>query len=105
MIQPVLRHTGPVFQRCVTRYLLLFLLLPLSISEAPASDLQQATEQALTNIHAGALSQKKIDLIDDATQELLSQYKNKLQQLESLNAYNRQLDQLVEQQRIYVFLH
>ena len=100
MIQPVLRATGPVFQRYATRYVLLFLLLPLSISEVVASDLQQATEQALTSIHAGALSQKKIDLIDDTTQQLLSQYKNKLQQLESLNAYNRQLNQLVEQQRI-----
>ncbi|MDF1643956.1 MAG: DUF3450 domain-containing protein [Pseudomonadales bacterium] len=100
MIPSVLRTIAPVFRRCATRYLLLFLLLPLSTLEVIASDLQQATEQARSNIHAGASSQKKIDLIEEATQQLFSQYKNKLQQLESLNAYNRQLDQLVEQQRI-----
>ena len=101
MIYPVLRITGPARPRTSKTCLLLFsALLTLCSSIATASDIDQATEQAHRNIDAGAQSQKKIDQIDDQTQTLLDQYKTKLQQLESLNAYNRQLEKLIAQQQL-----
>ena len=93
-------------QSVIRTALLLPMLLSFSASFitfssfANAADLKQATQETLKNIRAGTLSQHKIDRIDDQTQQLLGQYKNKLQQLESLNAYNRQLSLLIEQQQI-----
>lgn len=105
MIYPILRNAYPARSLCSTTCHLLFsvtlaIALALLSSTTISSEIDQATQQAQKNIDAGARSQMKIDRIDDQTQTLLSHYKSKLQQLESLNAYNRQLQKLVEQQRI-----
>ncbi|MBV1916011.1 MAG: DUF3450 domain-containing protein [Pseudomonadales bacterium] len=100
MTYPVRRNTRPARSRSSKNtYLLFSVLLTLFSPISTASDIHQATEQAQKNIDAGAQSQKKIDRIDDQTQTLFSQYKTKLQQLESLDAYNRQLQKLVSQQQ------
>ena len=78
----------------------LALIAALSPSAVYATDIRQVTKQAMKTTDAGVSAQKNIDQIDDATQALISQHKGKLQQLESLNAYNRQLQGLIDQQQL-----
>lgn len=101
MTEPAIHPARP-FSSCRNTVLNLTLAAAVALpaSFTMATELQQATQQSVNNIEAGAQSQKKIDQIDDQTQQLVSQYRNKLQQLESLNAYNRQLNHLVGQQQI-----
>ena len=44
-------------------------------------------------------SQARIDQLDDATREMLTEYRNALQQTEALKAYNKQLQELTAAQR------
>ncbi len=58
-----------------------------------AIDTQQNSEAASQQI------QQQIDVLDDETNELLVEYRNVLNQTESLQAYNAQLDTLIDSQK------
>ena len=102
MMSSVVYRAGPASTSLRLRLpfaLLLTAIASLAGSTVAASAFAPATEQSRALIQAGAKSQQTINQIDDSTQRLLNQYKNKLQQRESLNAYNRQLQQLIAAQQ------
>ncbi len=67
---------------------------------------QQAVEDALGAQNASLQTsidvQKRIDTLDDETRDLLFDFRSTMSQVEDLNAYNDQLEQLVATQRVEV---
>ena len=67
---------------------------------------QQAVEDALSAQNASLQTskdvQERIDTLDDETRDLLFSFRSTLSQVEDLNAYNDQLEQLVATQRVEV---
>lgn len=67
---------------------------------------QQTVEDALSAQNASLQTskdvQERIDTLDDETRDLLFSFRSTLSQVEDLNAYNDQLEQLVATQRVEV---
>ena len=67
---------------------------------------QQAVERALdaqgASLQTSADVQERIDALDDDTRDLLFEFRSTTSQVEDLNAYNDQLEQLVATQRVEV---
>ena len=66
---------------------------------AKAGDLQKAIEMIMQANKKAAASQKRIDKMDEDSAELLAQYRTVLQQIESVRAYNQQVEKLLASQR------
>jgi predicted RNase H-like nuclease (RuvC/YqgF family) len=64
-----------------------------------ATPLDNAIEQVVQANLAAAKSQGKVDKLSDETNELVSQYRSTMEQLESLQVYNGQLQTLVDAQQ------
>ena len=68
------------------------------------ADAQQSVEQAVDaearSIEASAGVQQRIDQLDDATRQMLEEYRQATAQISDLNAYNEQLERLVATQRV-----
>ncbi len=64
-----------------------------------AEALNQAIKADLATTEAAIRSQKKIAAIDDKTQTLLEEYRSATRQTETLQVYNRYLQDLLESQR------
>ena len=68
------------------------------------ADAQQSVEQAVDveaeSIEASAGVQQRIDQLDDATRQMLEEYRQAMAQVSDLNAYNDQLERLVSTQRV-----
>jgi len=68
------------------------------------ADAQQSVEQAVDaearSIEASAGVQQRIDQLDDATRQMLEEYRQATAQISDLNAYNDQLERLVSTQRV-----
>ena len=68
------------------------------------ADAQQSVEQAVDveaeSIQASAGVQQRIDQLDDATRQMLEEYRQAMAQVSDLNAYNDQLERLVSTQRV-----
>jgi uncharacterized protein YecA (UPF0149 family) len=68
------------------------------------ADAQQSVEQAVDaeaeSIAASAGVQQRIDQLDDATRQMLEEYRQATAQISDLNAYNDQLERLVSTQRV-----
>ena len=68
------------------------------------ADAQQSVEQAVDvesqSIEASASVQQRIDRLDDATRQMLEEYRQATAQISDLNAYNEQLERLVATQRV-----
>lgn len=68
------------------------------------ADAQQSAEQAVDvesqSIEASASVQQRIDQLDDATRQMLEEYRQATAQISDLNAYNEQLERLVATQRV-----
>jgi FtsZ-binding cell division protein ZapB len=77
-------------------YLLCFLLLP-TIGHAGA--LEEAIDTQVDADLAAQKSQQKIDQLDDDTNQMLIEYRDLIQQSQSLKAYNDQLQTLVGSQQ------
>ncbi|HAG19847.1 MAG TPA: hypothetical protein DCK80_12320, partial [Pseudomonas sp.] len=67
-----------------------------SLSAAPLDAALDESERLSAEAKA---SQARIDQLDDATREMLTEYRNALQQTEALKAYNKQLQELTAAQR------
>ncbi len=67
-----------------------------SLSAAPLDAALDESERLSAEAKA---SQARIDQLDDATREMLTEYRNALQQTEALKAYNNQLQELTAAQR------
>lgn len=73
---------------------LLSLCLPLQ-----AAPLDAALDESQRLSAEAKSSQARIDQLDDATRQMLNEYRNAVQQAESLKAYNEQLTELTAAQR------
>lgn len=73
---------------------LLSLCLPLQ-----AAPLDAALDESQRLAVEAKASQARIDQLDDATRQMLNEYRNAVQQAESLKAYNEQLSELTAAQR------
>jgi DNA-binding transcriptional regulator/RsmH inhibitor MraZ len=79
-------------------WLPIFALSLLSILPAHAGNLEHAIETQVNTDLAAQESQQHIDSLSDETIEMLAEYRDVLNQTESLRAYNDQLDTLVSSQ-------
>jgi hypothetical protein len=66
---------------------------------APAGDLQKAIEMTIQANKKAAASQKRVDKLSEDSTELVGQYRTVLQQIESVRAYNAQVEKLLDSQR------
>lgn len=76
----------------------LWLLNPAWV-HADEATLEHATETQVETDTAAQQSQEQIDNLDDETRELLAEYRQVIQQTQSLKSYNDQLDELVKSQQ------
>ena len=74
---------------------LVFLLASSSLAAAP---LDSALDESQRLAEEAKASQARIEALDDATRDMLSEYRNALLQAESLKGYNAQLKELVAAQ-------
>ena len=74
-------------------------LLATALISGPASaQVSGVSSEADQAARAGAASQERIDRVDDETGDIVAQYRQKLDQLEALQRYNKQLsDQVADQ--------
>jgi hypothetical protein len=79
--------------------LLLTLFLALWTFSAAAESLQQLVEQVVKKNAALARTQKKVEKVSEETGDLVTKYRMVTDQLDSLEAYLRQVEKLVEAQR------
>ncbi len=63
-------------------------------------EIEQALRQQSDTQQASAAVQQRINSLDDATREMLNEYRQALSQTADLTAYNQQLDGLVATQRV-----
>lgn len=66
---------------------------------ARAGDLHKAIEMIMQKNKKAAASQKRIDKLSEDSAELLGQYRTVLEQIESVRAYNAQVQKLLASQR------
>ncbi len=75
--------------------LLIAALLPLG---AQANQAEQALDTVVDTHNAGSRSQQRINRIDDASRELIEQYRVVTRQTDTLKVYNSQLQRLIDSQ-------
>ncbi len=63
---------------------------------------EEAINSQTSSLTTSADVQNRIDALDDATRELLNEYRSTMSQVGDLNAYNDQLDQLVATQGVEI---
>lgn len=80
----------------------LSVVLILIMSSVGAQQLNTAVQVAVDTNKAAAKAQVRIDKLNDQTDNLTGQYRNVLNEIESLRAYNKQLSAVVEDQRVEV---
>jgi hypothetical protein len=73
--------------------------LVLSSTPALAAPLDAALDESQRLAADAKASQARIEQLDDASREMLGEYRNALQQAEALKGYNQQLQELVVAQR------
>jgi len=74
-------------------------VLLLSINSLSAQQLNTAVQVAVNTNKASAQAQVRVDKLNDQTDDLTSQYRTVLNAIESLRAYNKQLEAVVNDQR------
>lgn len=78
---------------------LLAVALVLVSAPLAATSLDAALDESQQLASEAKASQARIDQLDDSSREMLSEYRNALQQAEALQGYNAQLRELVAAQR------
>ena len=81
-------------QRCLI--IVTIALIPLS---AYPDKLNQAIKTEMTSTQAAVKSQKKIDGLSDQTRKMLEEYRAATRETETLNAYNKYLQDLINSQQ------
>jgi hypothetical protein len=86
---------------CAGRGLMLWPLLVviLATGTAGADDLNKSIDLIIKANKATAASQARIDKMNEDTTEMLSQYRVVLEQIESIRAYNKQVETLISSQQ------
>lgn len=85
----------------MNRFPLRSLAVALMLSSGPllAAPLDAALDESQRLAAEAKASQGRVEQLDDASREMLNEYRNALQQAEALKGYNSQLRDLVEAQR------
>ena len=68
-------------------------------ANASAQDLDTAVGERANANASGVSSQKRIDAISDETESLFSRYSSALKQIDAINVYNRQMNELLASQQ------
>jgi TolA-binding protein len=79
--------------------IMLSVVLVLTASSINAQQLNTAVQVAVDTNNASAKAQNRIDKLNDQTDNLTGQYRTILNEIESLRAYNKQLESVVGDQR------
>ena len=77
----------------------LSIVLVFAVANVNAQQLKTAVQVAVDTNQASAAAQVRIDTLSNQTDNLTSEYRNLLNQIESLRAYNNQLENVVNDQR------
>lgn len=77
-----------------------FLALFVSMSGSARQQVQEAVDTQLATQAASAEVQERINALDDATREMLNEYRETMAQVSDLEAYNQQLERLVATQNV-----
>jgi len=80
----------------------LSVVLVLIVSSVGAQQLNTAVQIAVDTNKSAAKAQVRIDKLNDQTDDLTGQYRNVLNEIESLRAYNKQLSAVVDDQRVEI---
>ena len=91
----MLKHTN---SNKVFRKLLLSIAL-FSLTMSVNAQLNTAVQIAVDSNKAAASTQNRIDTLNDQTDDLTGQYRNAINEIESLRSYNAQLNKVVQDQR------
>lgn len=75
------------------------IILAMTVLTVNAQQLKTAVQVAVDTNQASAAAQVRIDSVNNQTDNLTSEYRNLLNQIESLRAYNKQLEDVVMDQR------
>jgi predicted ArsR family transcriptional regulator len=87
-----------ISRRLITHIIFTVGLLATAGRTARAGSLDEAIEATARAIAAAAKSQKRVDATSDETAKLVNEYRATLEQIESLKAYNAQIERLVAAQ-------
>lgn len=79
---------GPVFD------------IPAQAELGDLNDLDDVVGVRIANNRTSVKSQARVDAFSDQTDALLAEYKTVVQQLDALRVYNRQVEKLIESQRV-----
>ncbi len=77
-------------------------VLIIAVANVNAQQLKTAVQVAVDTNQASVAAQVRIDKLDSQTNSLTGQYRNLLNQIESLRAYNKQLEAVVNDQRVQI---
>jgi len=77
----------------------LSIVLVIAVANVNAQQLKTAVQVAVDTNQASAAAQVRIDSLSNQTDNLTGEYRNLLNQIESLRAYNKQLENVVNDQR------
>ena len=77
----------------------LSIILVIAVANVNAQQLKTAVQVAVDTNQASAAAQVRIDSLSNQTDNLTGEYRNLLNQIESLRAYNKQLEDVVNDQR------
>jgi hypothetical protein len=91
----MLKHTNS--NKIFSKLLLSIALF--SVVMSVNAQLNTAVQVAVDSNKAAASTQKRIDTLNDQTDDLTGQYRNAINEIESLRAYNAQLTKVVQDQR------
>lgn len=85
---------------CAKRWLAGAALLALPLLGTGQERVENAVQLQGQSLESSAETQARIDALDDQTREMLNEYRTTMSQVQDLDAYNRQLEQLVATQRV-----
>lgn len=80
----------------------LSVVLMLTINSLSAQQLNTAVQVAVDTNRASAKAQVRVDKLNDQTDDLTGKYRTVINQIESLRAYNKQLEAVVNDQRVEI---
>jgi hypothetical protein len=81
---------------------LLSIILSLAVASVNAQQLKTAIQVAVDTNQASAAAQVRIDSLSTQTDNMTGEYRNLLNQIESLRSYNKQLEDVVTDQRVQI---
>lgn len=81
---------------------LLSIVLVIAVASVNAQQLRTAVQVAVDTNQTSASAQVRIDTLNNQADNLTGEYRNLLNQIESLRAYNKQLEAVVNDQRVQI---